>query len=284
MLLRAVEDSPKPGGVAQCINNLQQIASALINYNKANGHFPPTYIADQEGKPMTSWRMLILPYLERGDLYKAYKSGQAWNSSANKKVSSARVTTYECASHYGSNQSGTANTDYFAVVGPNSAWAGDKPRKASDFGSDASHTIMLVEDAGSAVAWAEPSDFSVDRLGIVGRDPRAPALSSNHRPPESFFYTYGRFSGVCVAMANGNVHFLRTDNLSPETLRKILQIGCWSGEGIVSEGDFLAAQHLNWPNIAALAVWLVSVGALLTAAERSRKARAIPPSTSATAA
>ena len=32
-------------------------------------------------------------------------------------------------------------------------------------------------------------------------------------------------------------------------------------------------RHLNWPNIAALAVWLLSVGVLLTRAVRSRKAR-----------
>ena len=32
-----------------------------------------------------------------------------------------------------------------------------------------------------------------------------------------------------------------------------------------------AARHLNWPNIAALAVWLLSVGTLLTRAVRSRK-------------
>ena len=30
-------------------------------------------------------------------------------------------------------------------------------------------------------------------------------------------------------------------------------------------------QRLNWPNIAALAVWLLSVGTLLTYAVRSRK-------------
>ena len=32
-------------------------------------------------------------------------------------------------------------------------------------------------------------------------------------------------------------------------------------------------RHLNWPNIAALAVWLLSVGTLLTCAVRGRKMR-----------
>jgi hypothetical protein len=33
----------------------------------------------------------------------------------------------------------------------------------------------------------------------------------------------------------------------------------------------------NWPNIAALAVWLLSVGTLLTHAVRSRKVLPVPP-------
>jgi hypothetical protein len=36
-------------------------------------------------------------------------------------------------------------------------------------------------------------------------------------------------------------------------------------------------RRLNWPNIAALAVWLLSVGLLLTCAVRSRKPPAVPP-------
>jgi hypothetical protein len=36
-------------------------------------------------------------------------------------------------------------------------------------------------------------------------------------------------------------------------------------------------RRLNWPNIAALAVWLLSLGALLVGAVRGRKARPEPP-------
>jgi len=36
----------------------------------------------------------------------------------------------------------------------------------------------------------------------------------------------------------------------------------------------------NWPNIAALLVWLLSVGTLLTYAVRSRKRLSVPPTPS----
>ena len=102
-------------------------------------------------------------------------------------------------------------------------------------------------------------------------------LSSNHRPPDSFFYSYEATSGVNVALADGSVWYLRTDNLSAERVRQILEIGGFTDDAIASQSDLSAGKRLNWPNVAALAVWFVSVGALLSAAVRGRKARLAPP-------
>jgi hypothetical protein len=49
-------------------------------------------------------------------------------------------------------------------------------------------------------------------------------------------------------------------------------------EEVDSLGDLYDShRRLNWPNIAALAVWLLSVGLLLTRAVRSRKPQAVRP-------
>ena len=138
-----------------------------------------------------------------------------------------------------------ARTNYFAVIGSNAAWAGDKPRTLADFRYQTSHTIMVVEVADSDIAWAEPTDFSLETaLGVVCKS-RTLALSSNHRPPDEFFYTDGRASGVNVAMADGSVQFLRTDNLSPDELRKILQIGGLTDEVMRSQCDLYAGRRLK---------------------------------------
>ena len=75
-------------------------------------------------------------------------------------------------------------------------------------------------------------------------------------------------------MVDGSVHFLRTDCLSSEDLRRVLSIG---GCKNVADGPHVALDEeesrLNWPNIAALAVWLLSVGLLLVGTVRGRKAR-----------
>lgn len=45
----------------QCRSTLTQISLALYQYEQHNGAFPPAYVADQNGVPMHSWRVLILP-------------------------------------------------------------------------------------------------------------------------------------------------------------------------------------------------------------------------------
>jgi len=262
---------------ALCRNNLKQIALALLNYEKAEGCFPPAYTLDNSGRSMHSWRALTLPYSDMDDLYKKYTFSESWNGPSNKNISNTIAALYLCPSDRKSSGPRWTETNYLAVVGPNAAWAGDKPRKLAELGNRASHTIMVVEATDSGVQWAEPRDFSLDAMGIIGAEPRAVALSSNHRPPEGFFYTYGHASGVNVAMADGSVHFLRTDNLSRNELRKILEIGGCTDEVMQSQGSSYSARHSNWPNIAALAVWLLSVGTLLTCAVRSRKPQAVPP-------
>ncbi|NLE37777.1 MAG: DUF1559 domain-containing protein [Pirellulaceae bacterium] len=43
---------------SQC--RLNQLQLALQNYHDAHGCFPPAYIVDEDGRPMHSWRALII--------------------------------------------------------------------------------------------------------------------------------------------------------------------------------------------------------------------------------
>ena len=49
-------------------NNLKQIGLALLEYHQKYGSFPPAFVADANGKPLYSWRVLILPELGRPTL------------------------------------------------------------------------------------------------------------------------------------------------------------------------------------------------------------------------
>lgn len=278
LLMPAVNTAREAARRITCANNLHQIAMALNAYHQANGCFPPAYVADKNAKPMHSWRLLILPHMDLGDLYKLYNFTQPWDGLKNKTVADTPIMVYPCPSDPHGRASRFIQTSYLAVVGPNTAWAGEKPRKLADFGKDAANTIMLIEVTNSGISWAEPRDLSLDALGPTGGSPPMLALTSDHGRREEFFFAYDYVSGVHVAMADGSVRFLRTGNRSPEDLLKVLQIGGYKEEDSGSYEDFYdKTRRLNWPNIAALAVWLLSVGALLVGAVRGRKARSEPP-------
>ena len=61
-----------PHPQTSCLNQIRQFSLAMQNYASANMHFPPAYVADENGKPMHSWRVLLLPYIEQDDLYNRY--------------------------------------------------------------------------------------------------------------------------------------------------------------------------------------------------------------------
>src|SRR5439155_8430347 len=71
-------------GRNQSMNNLKQIALAFHNYLDVNKAFPAS--TSKDGKPLLSWRVHILPYLEQDGLYKQFKLDEPWDSEHNKAL------------------------------------------------------------------------------------------------------------------------------------------------------------------------------------------------------
>jgi hypothetical protein len=147
-----------------CRNNQFQIALALLNYETDHGHLPPAYIADASGKPMHSWRLLILPYLDRKDLYDAYDFNEPWDGPRNRRLASTVLSIFTCPSHR--NAKNPSLTNYLAVVGPGTAWPGEKTTTTAEISAadGCSSTLMLVELPDSDINWMEPRDLSFDEL------------------------------------------------------------------------------------------------------------------------
>ena len=70
LLVPATRSAGPAARRAQCVNNLKQIALALSQYEQTYQALPPAYTVDAKGKPLHSWRTLILPFLEQSELYK----------------------------------------------------------------------------------------------------------------------------------------------------------------------------------------------------------------------
>jgi len=198
---------------AVCSHNLQQIGLALDTYRAAHGCFPPAYTLDAKGRPMHSWRALLLPYFKKGAIsskvLEGYDFALSWDSPHNQRLLNRAPDIYRCpADTVGAART---TTSYMAVLGADTLWPFEKPRPVAEVPRGLADTIAVVEVAGQDVPWLEPRDLSYEELTLKLNDSGADDPASEH-------------AGVVNALfADGHVAPLNAD-VSPEELRKLLSV------------------------------------------------------------
>lgn len=158
MILPALPNFSQCGSphLSACHNNLRQISLALRVYSVTHGTYPPAYIADADGKPMHSWRVLILREMGRADLYAQYRFDEPWDGPNNSLLHSEIVRLYGCPSDPAGR---TGQTSYLAVTGPGTMFPGDKGMAASQVADGTDSTLLVVEVQNSGIHWMEPRDL-----------------------------------------------------------------------------------------------------------------------------
>jgi len=168
----------------QCRNNLKVIGLALHDYHVVYGCFPPACVADEDGTPMHSWRVLILPFLECKDLYKRYNMDEPWNGPTNRMLVDEIPDIYQCPSCYWCEP--TPKTTYLAVVGARTMWPKDSARQLDEVEDPAELTLMVVEAATKEVNWMEPRDLRFEEAVRVLEDTEE--IRDNFRRDDHFFF------------------------------------------------------------------------------------------------
>ncbi|MDY0165877.1 MAG: DUF1559 domain-containing protein [Thermoguttaceae bacterium] len=158
LLMPAVQAAREAARRAQCINNMKQIGLALHNYHDAYRCFPPAFIPDEEGRPMHSWRVLILPFLESQVLYEQYRFDEPWDSPHNRALADLMPSVYRCPSDRIDDR---VTTSYAMVVGPNAFSTGPGARRGDEFTGGLSFTVAVVEMVGAGINWMEPRDWDI---------------------------------------------------------------------------------------------------------------------------
>ena len=175
-LVPAVHRAREAARASQCTCNLCSIKLALLNYHETYGSFPPAYVADAKGKPMHSWRVLILPYLSLDSLHASYRMGEPWDGPNNRKLIDQRPNIYNCPSRRPS----PGLTSYVTVVGPNTAFPGAGTTKLGDIHDGPANTILVAEVSNVDIAWTEPRDLDAETMSWAIDDPKRPSISSPH--------------------------------------------------------------------------------------------------------
>jgi hypothetical protein len=177
-----------------CDQNLKRIGLALQAYELDHGTLPPAFIPGPDGKPMHSWRVLLLPYLDEDGVYSNYNFSEPWDSPANQQLATRMPSVYACPADPDSQSLGESN--YMVVMGPATMFPGSASRSTESVLDDLASTILVVEVPISGTDWLEPKDLTTKKMqfsinGGLGRE-----IGSYH------------LDGAHVLMADGEVKFL----------------------------------------------------------------------------
>ena len=96
---------------------------------------------------MHSWRVLLLPYLERKDLYSQYDFDEPWDGPNNSKLHGTRVRYFESPSGVGV----VGETSCVAIVGMQTVWPGAKTTKNADIKDGLSNAVLVAEIHNSGI-------------------------------------------------------------------------------------------------------------------------------------
>jgi hypothetical protein len=201
-----------------CQGNLTTIGLALHDYHQTHKHFPPAYLADAQGKPAHSWRVLLLEILDP-DLYKLYDFGEPWNGPKNKQLEGKMPGCYSCPSDHQRKQG--FHTNYAVIIGPKTVFPGSATTALAAVKDDKTTTLLVVEIGATGVHWMEPRDLDYSSMSFTVDDQMKPSISS----------AGCRNPGVCFV--DGSVRRLKRD-VGEETIRAMLTIN--GGERVERKG------------------------------------------------
>jgi Protein of unknown function (DUF1559) len=189
LLLPAVQKVREAAARVQSANNLKQMGIAMYGFaDSGGGRFPPAAICDKKGKPLLSWRVAILPYVDGEPLYKEFHLDEPWDSEHNKKLIERMPPVYR----HPAAPPKPGITHYRCFVGNGAAfdWI-QGARLPADFTDGLSNTWLVVEAAEGA-PWTKPDELEYD--------PQKPL------PKLGGFYS----GGFMALLGDGAVRFFRS--------------------------------------------------------------------------
>jgi prepilin-type processing-associated H-X9-DG protein len=215
LLLPAVQKVREAANRTKDQNNLKQIGLAMHMYHDSNGTLPPQAIYSRDGtKPLLSWRVAILPYLEQQALYNQFKLDEPWDSPNNKPLIARMPPIYAVPSARPTKEPGM--TYYQVFVGNGAGFEHQRQGiHLAAIPDGTSNTLMAVE-AADPVVWTKPDDLAFD-------------------PAKPLPKLGGHFPGGFNALfMDGSVRFIRS-TIPEATLKALITR---AGGEVVNPGGF----------------------------------------------
>lgn len=149
-----------------CERNLRELTIAIRDYEARHGHIPPPYTVDENGRPLHSWRVLLLPFLGEQELYQKIDMDKPWDAPVNLPFHDQMPEIYCCPAvkHYSKWRTIGNTTSYVVVVGPRTPWNVDAKINLNEIGQikGISRTIAIIESEAHRLPWMSPDDPHLD--------------------------------------------------------------------------------------------------------------------------
>jgi len=158
-----------------CANKKKQLCVALHSYHDTYQTLPPAYTTDAEGKPLHSWRVLVLPYLEQESIFRQIRLDEPWDSEYNRQFHDQMPTAIFACPVVTRTK---GETTYQVLTGTGTYFPGAECRSLDDDALDRKNTVLLVESR-NPVCWMAPADLPIEAL----EDDATPILSHHARHP-----------------------------------------------------------------------------------------------------
>jgi len=158
-------------------NKMKQIGLAIACYKQTHESFPPA-VMEKDGKPLLSWRVAILPFMDEDALYKQFHLDEPWDSPHNLKLAETVPFLFQS-----SDSPKDGKTRIMVFTGKGAAFDGGKRLHEDEIRDGMTYTILCVQ-AGpdKAVPWTKPEDLPFD--------PENPLAALGNVPSEGFLAVF----------------------------------------------------------------------------------------------
>ncbi|MFP6766196.1 MAG: DUF1559 domain-containing protein [Planctomycetaceae bacterium] len=176
-------------------------------------------VGDASGRPVHSWRVLILPWLDASDLYQRYRFDEPWDGPHNSQLASEMPEALRCP---GFAHGPEHHTNYVVVTDDNSVFPGDRCMTFREITDGTSHTLLVIEVRQHSVHWMQPDDCSEAEI-VCGLQAINHGEQTNHGEPDAGVWPFDSADpgGWHWLLVDGTVRF-QPNSLSPEALRALI--------------------------------------------------------------
>lgn len=177
--------------------NMTRIWLAMDQYHDDFGAYPPAIVYDDAGKPMHSWRVLILPYLGEVALYQTYDFSEPWDGPNNSSLHLMMPRVFVSGSE--PTKDFVNESSFQLISGGNTLFPLDKTRSKSEVRDGLSNTILMVETICDGTNWLAPTSLNLPTMSFQINESYGTEIGSHSE------------DGAHIITADGKVYFVKEE-------------------------------------------------------------------------